>query len=107
MVDPRFDPAQLLASLLKGGKEQAEGAEAEAAGEASAAPAAASMPDPAASLAALAHRMADLQQQFFTQMTAFWTGAPSAPGSAPKETDNRVASDAWRGDPRVDLLRQG
>ena len=107
MVDPRFDPAQLLASLLKGGKEQAEGAEAEAAGEASAAPAAASMPDPAASLAALAHRMADLQQQFFTQMTAFWTGAPSAPGSAPKETDKRFASDAWRGDPRFDLLRQG
>ena len=105
MPNPMFDPAQLLASLLKGGKAEAEGAEAEAASKAS--PAAAPVPDPAASLASLAEKMTELQQQFLSQMTAFWTGAPTAPASAQKETDKRFAGEAWRNDPRFDLVRKG
>jgi polyhydroxyalkanoate synthase len=107
MLNPMFDPAQLLASLLKGGQDQAEGAEVEAASRASAAPAGAAVPDPAAALAALAQQVGALQQQFFAQMTAFWTGPPAAAASAPKVTDKRFAGEAWRNDPRFDMLARG
>ena len=111
MSTPMFDPAQLLASLFKGGEAQAEKAEAEAAGkqaEVSATEPGAA--DPTAAFTAFANQMVDMQQQFIKQMSAFWTGMPGAepPASAAadKDSDKRFAGEAWRNDPRFDIVRR-
>ncbi len=67
------DPAQLLASLLKGG--QSIFANAAATNEAAAAGSDATPPvDPVSVFIAFTQQMAQVQQQFVDQMTGFWTG---------------------------------
>ena len=120
------DPAQLLASLMKGGTARPGGAAP--GGPAQGTPGA----DPMAGFVAFTHQMAQIQQQFMKDMTDFWSGKGLAgafmPGtfaadakleagvkgeaSAGKSAataasdDKRFASEAWRSDPRFDLLRR-
>src|SRR6202521_6029240 len=126
------DPAQLLASLFKGGqsmfgsaaltKETGAGADSHGASPA----------DPMSGFMAFTEQMTQMQRQFVDQMTGFWTGmaaagtptessAPSAralsaaktapatekaESAAPKakDSDKRFSAEAWRNDPRFDLL---
>jgi polyhydroxyalkanoate synthase subunit PhaC len=127
------DPAQLLASLFKGGqsmfgsaaptKETGAGADSHVASPA----------DPMSGFMALTEQMTQMQRQFVDQMTSFWTGptaaststessvsnarhlsagkttpaAERAESTAPpkaKDSDKRFSAEAWRNDPRFDLL---
>jgi polyhydroxyalkanoate synthase len=104
-----YDPAQLLASLFKGGEAQAMNAEVEAAGESqgTANGTQARAADPSAGFTAFVNEMSHLQLQFAQQMAGFWS-APDTAGAAPeKETDKRFAGDAWRNDPRFAMVKQG
>ena len=102
------DPIQLFANLFRGGQgfapRAASGAEG---GEA---------PDPMAGLTALTRQMTEAQQQLMKQMTDFWSGMmgasgfPGRAGGAESKggamDDRRFAADAWRSDPRFDLVRR-
>ena len=104
------DPIQLFASLLKGGQGLYGGESAKTDDSTSNPPAG----DPAAGFLALTRQMMDTQQQFMRQMTEFWSGratgfaqtpeSPQAKGGA--GDDKRFAADAWRSDPRFDLIRR-
>src|ERR1700739_1859819 len=98
------DPIQQFANLFKGGQ-GLWGAPGTASG-ASGGPST----DPMAGFAAFTHQMAAAQQQFLKQMTTFWTGqaagaAETAQGKSGSE-DRRFAAEAWRNDPRFDLVRR-
>jgi len=83
------DPAQLLASLLKGGQSIFDNS--------------------AAVFIAFTQQMAQVQQQLVDQMTAFWAGASGEFAAAPtaaKDGDRRFAGEPWRNDPRFDLMRR-
>lgn len=109
------DPARLLASLFTGGQslfgKAAAGKTASGAGS-DATPHA----DPMSGFTAFTEQMAQMQRQFADQMTGFWsaaqtppaaaTGESAAPPKAAKDGDRRFAADAWRNDPRFDLLRR-
>ena len=102
------DPAQLLASLLKGG--QSIFGNPAATNAAAAAVSDATSPfDPMSVFIAFTQQMAQMQQQFVDQMTGFWSGASgefTAPPTAAKDGDKRFAAEAWRNDPCFDLLRR-
>ncbi len=103
------DPAQLLASLLKGGQSPS-GDSAATHGSAVAAGSGAPSPsDPMSVFIAFTQQMAQMQQQFVAQMTRYWTGASgesTAPPMAAKDSDKRFAAEAWRNDPYFVLLRR-
>ena len=83
------DPAQLLASLLKGGQSI--------------------FGTSAAVFIAFTQQMAQVQQQFVDQMTLFWAGAGGESAAAPtaaKDSDRRFAAEPWHHDPRFDLMRR-
>ena len=102
------DPIQLFANLFKGGQgfapRAASGSEG---GEPS---------DPMAGLTALSRQMTEAQQQFMKQMTDFWSGMMGVSGfpgmgggsesNAGAPEDRRFAADAWRNDPRFELVRR-
>jgi polyhydroxyalkanoate synthase subunit PhaC len=103
------DPAQLLASLLKGGESIFGNPAATNDAVAAAGSNAASPFDPMSVFIAFTQQMAQMQQQFFDQMTSFWTdtsGESTAPPMAAKDSDKRFAAEAWRNDPCFDLLRR-
>src|SRR5215472_4183737 len=65
--------------------------------------------DPMAGFVALTRQMTEAQQQFMKQMTDYWSGKPSAAavaGKAGTGDDKRFSADAWRNDPRFDLVRR-
>jgi polyhydroxyalkanoate synthase len=65
--------------------------------------------DPMAGFVALTRQMTEAQQQFMKQMTDYWSGRPPAAGDAAKAApgdDKRFSTDAWRSDPRFDLVRR-
>ena len=127
------DPAQLLASLFKGGQSMFGGAAATNKAGADADSYATSQADPMSGFMAFTEQMAQMQRQFVDQMTGFWTGmaaagtpaetstshsrsaaaakpasgaerAESAATPKAKDSDKRFAAEAWRSDPRFDLL---
>ena len=103
------DPAQLLASLLKGG--QSIFANPAATSDAAAAGADATPPvDPVSAFIAFTRQMAQLQQQqFVDQMRGFWTGPSGEFAAAPTAAmhgDKRFIAEAWRNEPCFDLMRR-
>src|ERR1019366_6589702 len=103
------DPAQLLASVFKGGQ-SIFGNPAATTDAAAAAGSGASSPfDPMSVFIAFTQQMAQMQQQFVDQMTRFWSGASgesTRPPTGATDSDKRFAAEAWRNDPRFDLLRR-
>jgi polyhydroxyalkanoate synthase len=103
------NPAELLASLFKGGQ-SIFGNPAATNDTASAAGLDATSPsDPMSVFMAFTQQMAQMQQHFVDQMTGFWSnagGGSTAPPAAAKNSDKRFAIEAWRNDPRFDLLRR-
>jgi hypothetical protein len=96
------DPAQLLASLLKGG--QSIFANAAATNDAAAAGSDATRPvDPVSVFIAFTKQMAQAQQQqFVDQMRGLWTGTSGEFAAAPTaamDGDKRFIAEAWRNDP--------
>src|SRR5215813_9533221 len=105
MSTPPNDPIQLFANLFKGG--QGFGPRPGAG--------AGQTPNSMAGLTALTRQMTEAQQQFMKQMTDFWSGVigaggfPGMPGGSESKggpDDKRFAADAWRSDPRFDLVRR-
>ncbi len=105
MANPVHDPAQLLAQMFKSGQsmmQQFAGATAtEAAGTS----------DPMAAIAAASQQMIGMQQDFWKQVTGFWSGMPGAamPWGWPAgdgTDDKRFAGEAWRNDPRFDVVKR-
>src|SRR3954463_3300189 len=98
------DPSQMLAQLFEQG--QAMMRQIPTAGDALGAP------DPMAAASAPSKQFTDMQQDFLKQMTGFWSGmagfSPPANAAAPRaiDTDRRFAGDAWRDDPRFDLIKR-
>ena len=102
------DPAELLASLLKGGQSicgnPAATNDSAAAGSDATPPA-----DPMSLFIAFTEQMAQTQRQFVDQMMEFWSGAggeSAAPLAAAKNDDKRFAAEAWRNTPCFDLMRR-
>jgi polyhydroxyalkanoate synthase len=62
--------------------------------------------DPMAGFMALTRQMTEAQQQFMKQMTDYWSGKPLGDAKAASGDDKRFAADAWRSDPRFDLVRR-
>src|SRR3974390_2277131 len=57
-----------------------------------------------------ARHFSDLQQNYIEQMNRLWTGAwgfqPGAGGKPAALEDRRFAGEAWKNDPRYDLLKR-
>jgi polyhydroxyalkanoate synthase len=107
MANPPNDPAQLLASLLEGGEAMLRpfGAFglpiAPEPGKS----------DPMRDFMAATQQIADMQHAFWKQALAYWSAVPGAAGVAQvpaeaSDSDRRFAADAWRNDPRFDLIRR-
>jgi polyhydroxyalkanoate synthase len=101
------DPAELLASLLKGGQsifvKPAATNDSAAAGSDATPPA-----DPMSIFIAFTQQMVQVQQQIVGQMVEFWSaagGESAAPPAAAKNGDKRFAAEAWRNTPCFDLMR--
>jgi polyhydroxyalkanoate synthase len=108
MANPPNDPAQLLASLLEGG--QAMLRPFGPFGMPS--PTELGKSDPMGNFIAATQRIADVQQEFWKQGLAYWSAAPSAAAgvaqvpSESADSDRRFSAEAWRNDPRFDLIRR-
>jgi polyhydroxyalkanoate synthase len=101
------DPAQLLASLLKGGQSNF-GSNAASDGKASAADAAPPV-DPVSLFTTFTTQVVQAQWQFVAQMMAFWSGAgakSAVPPMPAKNEEKRFAAEAWRSNPCFDLMRR-
>jgi polyhydroxyalkanoate synthase subunit PhaC len=104
MSTPPNDPAQLLAGLFETGQNMMR----QLVGTGSS-----PNPGPATDFAAASKQIADMQRDFLKQMTGFWSGvagiaAPAAgsAAAAPGDTDKRFAGEAWRDDPRFDVIKR-
>jgi polyhydroxyalkanoate synthase subunit PhaC len=103
------DPVQLLANLFKGGQSTLGSLFGATQTGSDAGSEAQSPSDPMSGFVALTKQMAQMQQQFIGQMTGLWSGATSEPAASPttpKDADKRFAAEAWRNDPRFDLLHR-
>ena len=106
MANTPNDPAQLLASLLEGGQ-----AMLQSFGRGMPSTAEPGKPDPMGDFIAATQQIAGMQQEFWKQALAYWSAIPGAAGVAqvPAETvdsDRRFSAEAWRNDPRFDLIRR-
>src|SRR5206468_446614 len=69
-------------------------------------------PDPMAEFFAATQQVANMQQEFWKQATAYWSAFPAAAAAAAQapadavDSDRRFAADSWRSDPRFDLIRR-
>jgi polyhydroxyalkanoate synthase len=103
------DPAQLLANLLKGGQSIFGNPPATSDAAAAAGSNAIPLVDPTSEFIAFTQQMAQVQRQFVDQMMGFWSGASgesAAPPTSAKDGDKRFTAEAWRNDPRFDLMRR-
>jgi polyhydroxyalkanoate synthase subunit PhaC len=104
------DPAQLLASLLKGGQSIFANPAATNDAAAAAGADATSPVDPVSAFIAFTQQMAQMQQQqFVDQMRGFWTGTSGEVAAAPTAAmhgDKRFIAEAWRNEPCFDLMRR-
>ena len=108
MSSPSHDPALLLASLFENG--QAMMRQFAATGNA---PGAAHASDPMAAFMAASQQIVGLQQDYWKQVAGFWSGMPgaatwgsAADASGSAESDKRFADEAWRNDPRFDMVKR-
>lgn len=107
MGSPSNDPAQLLANLFQAGQDMMrQCSDTNLLG-------ATGMPDPLAGFRGAAQQMAGLQQEYWKQVTGFWSGilgiapASEVPTDAPVQGDDRRFADAaWRDDPRFDMVKR-
>jgi len=106
MPDQPNDPVQWLASLYQAGQDMLR--PFTAAGNAGTPPG--TPPDPYAQFAALSKGIVELQQSYLKQASNFWLGmanyAGAPAGAAAPDNDKRFAGEAWRDDPRFDLLKR-
>jgi polyhydroxyalkanoate synthase len=95
------DPMQWLASLYDAGQTLMRTFTPPAAGAA---------PEAYAQFAAMSKSILDVQQAYLRQMSNLWmgmaAGAGQAAGGAPSAGDKRFAGEAWRDDPRFDLIKR-
>ena len=105
MVNPEHDPAQMLARMFESGqammRQFAGATDAETAGTA----------NPMAAIAAASQQMIGMHQDFWKQVTGIWSGASGAgmPWGWPAgdgSDDKRFAAEAWRNDPRFDMVKR-
>src|SRR5205823_7213849 len=100
------DPAQLLASLLEGGQAMLQSS----GGGLPSAPGPGKS-DPMGDFIAATQQIAGMQQALWKQALAYWSAVPGAAGVAnvpaeASDSDRRFSADAWRDDPRFDLIRR-
>jgi len=107
MSRPSHDPALLLANLFENGQAMMRHFTAINA------PGAADADDPMAAFRAASQQIVGLQQDYWKQVAGFWSGMPGsaawgfgADTSDPGETDKRFANEAWRSDPRFDMVKR-
>jgi polyhydroxyalkanoate synthase len=107
MSSPSHDPALLLANLFENGQAIMRQFTADNA------PDAGDPADPMAAFRVASQQIVGLQQDYWKQVAAFWSGMPGAAiwrlgsdtsGSA--ESDKRFANEAWRNDPRFDMVKR-
>jgi len=100
------DPAQILGALFEAGQETMRRFAAPPASDGS------PPTDPAAAFLAASKNFAELQQGYLQQMAGFWSGmtgmapAGGAGAQAGAVDDKRFAGEAWRTDPRFDLIKR-
>ena len=70
-------------------------------------------PDPIAAFRAASQQIVGLQQDYWKQVAGFWSGMPGAASwglgsdtSGSAENDKRFANEAWRNDPRFDMVKR-
>jgi polyhydroxyalkanoate synthase subunit PhaC len=95
MPDQPTDPMQWLAGFYQAGQDAMRQFMPVDAG----APA-----DPYAQLAAMSKGMLEMQQNYMRQMSSLWLGAVATAGQT-AGGDKRFAGEAWRDDPRFELLK--
>ena len=107
MSSPSHDPAQLLANLFENGQAMMRQFTASNAADA------ADMLDPMAAFRTASQQIVGLQQDYWKQVAGFWSGMPGAAGwglgsdaSSSTESDKRFANEAWRNDPRFDMVKR-
>ncbi len=99
--NPSTDPAQWLANLYEANKSILNSF---AQGAAKGAPAGVTQ-DPWSGFMAASQQITAIQQAYVQQMMKLWAG--SAPAAvATRDEDRRFAADAWRNDPRFELLKR-
>ena len=105
MANPPNDPAQLLASLLEGGQAMLWPFGMPSALEPG-------KSDPMGELIAATQQIAGMQQEFWKEALAYWSAVPSAAAGVAQipaeaaDSDRRFSAEAWRNDPRFDLIRR-
>ena len=105
MASSPNDPAQLLASLLEGAQAMMRQFGMPRTPEAG-------KPDPMAEFFAATQQVANMQQEFWKQATAYWSAFPTAVAAAAQvpadaaDNDRRFAAETWRSDPHFDLIRR-
>jgi polyhydroxyalkanoate synthase len=108
MPNPPNDSAQYLANLFAAGQDLMQKFAASIPGASGQ-----TFTDPAAAFMATSKSFAEMQQDYLKQVTGFWAGmlgaATPAEEAAPpmaKGDDKRFAGEAWRQDPRFDLVKR-
>jgi polyhydroxyalkanoate synthase len=106
MGSPSNDPAQLLAHLFESGQAMMQFA-------ATNAPDTAGKSDPLAAFMAASQQIVGLQQDYWKQVAGFWSGMSDVANwglgldaSGSGESDKRFANEAWRNDPRFDMVKR-
>ena len=107
MGSPSNDPAQLLANLFENGQAMMRQFTA------TNAPDAAEKSDPMAPFMVASQQIVELQQDYWKQVAGFWSGMPGvanwgsgADASGAGASDKRFANEAWRNDPRFDMVKR-
>jgi polyhydroxyalkanoate synthase len=107
MSSPSNDPAQLLANLFENGQAMMREFTATNAMDT------AGKSDPMAVFMAASQQIVGLQQDYWKQVAGFWSGMPSVANwgtghdaSGSGESDKRFANEAWRNDPRFDMVKR-
>ena len=107
MSSPSNDPAQLLANLFENGQAMMRQFTA------TNAPDTVDASDPMAAFMAASQQIVGLQQDYWKQVAGFWSGMPGVANwglepdaSGSGESDKRFANEAWRNDPRFDMVKR-
>ena len=107
MSSPSHDPAQLLANLFENGQAMMRQFTA------TNAPDTVDASDPMAAFMAASQQIVGLQQDYWKQVAGFWSGMPGVANwglepdaSGSGESDKRFANEAWRNDPRFDMVKR-
>jgi polyhydroxyalkanoate synthase subunit PhaC len=107
MSSPSNDPAQLLVNLFESGQAVMRQFTA------TNAPGTVGQSDPMAAFMEASQQIVGLQQDYWKQVAGFWSAMPGvanwglgADTSGSGESDKRFANEAWRNDPRFDMVKR-